>query len=320
MKTLETCSWIYWAKYHLGIPDKTNDGALRGTICHSVFELLLNKKHKKHYDDIMLNNSIKGSLAVNRLIKAFLDKHEIHNEENYELIDDMILVGLNCDFFGEGGRIYKPEQKFQIKNKDPEYSILGYMDKPIKYLKKKKVKIVDYKSSKKKFSGDDLGANIQGLMYSLAAKKLWPKYKPVIEFLFLRFGKKPSQILEFSDDEIAGFEHYLAHMNKIVNNFSEIDAQSNFAQDEVKNRWLCGMGKWVCPLRESFTYFVLLDKNKKIIKKALEEDDLCKIQKIDEKIETREYEGCPKMKSLSMKPKFKGDPFDFEKDNDPFEF
>ena len=38
IKTLETCSWTYWVNYHLKIPQRSNDGSDRGTICHTVFQ------------------------------------------------------------------------------------------------------------------------------------------------------------------------------------------------------------------------------------------------------------------------------------------
>ena len=44
LKTLETCSWSYWCNYHLKLPQKQNEGALRGTVCHLVFEMLVKKK------------------------------------------------------------------------------------------------------------------------------------------------------------------------------------------------------------------------------------------------------------------------------------
>ena len=50
LKTLETCSWSYWCNYHLKLPQKQNEGALRGTVCHLVFEMLVKKKHKKHFN------------------------------------------------------------------------------------------------------------------------------------------------------------------------------------------------------------------------------------------------------------------------------
>ena len=52
IKKLEDCSWAYWAAYHLKLPDSSNDGARRGTICHLVFECLLNPRHLKNYKKI----------------------------------------------------------------------------------------------------------------------------------------------------------------------------------------------------------------------------------------------------------------------------
>ena len=50
IKNLESCHWSYWCKYHLGLPETNNEGAMRGSVCHLVFELLLVKKHKKHFN------------------------------------------------------------------------------------------------------------------------------------------------------------------------------------------------------------------------------------------------------------------------------
>jgi len=192
IKTLETCSWVYWNNYHTKVPQTQNDGALRGTICHTIFELLLNPKHKKHYKKIIKENSVSGSEAVSRLIKRLKARVGL-DSSNFDILDQMIMVGLKHDFFGDGGEIVKPEYPFEIKNESPKYHIKGFIDKPIK--KKKEMHIIDYKSSKYKFRGDDLEANIQAMMYSLASLKIWPKLKPIVKFLFLRFPKQPIQEL-----------------------------------------------------------------------------------------------------------------------------
>ena len=122
IKTLEGCTWVYWAKYHLKLPDKTNSGAERGTLCHLIFELLLKPRHKKHFDGIIKKGSITGSSVILRLAIKHMKKFESNKvkgkmeQENYDLVDKMIVVGLECDFFGEGGHIEKPEQEFDITN------------------------------------------------------------------------------------------------------------------------------------------------------------------------------------------------------------
>jgi hypothetical protein len=301
IKTLETCSWVYWNNYHTKVPQSQNDGALRGTICHTVFELLLNKRHFKNYKRIIKKNAIDGDEGINRLVKKLSAKVKL-DESNYKLLNDMILVGLKNDFFGEGGKIIKPEYDFNIQNDEPKYHIRGFIDKPIKI--KKEMHIIDYKSSKYKFRGDDLEANIQAMMYSLASKKLWPKLKPIVKFLFLRFPKQPIQELVFDDNQINGFEHYLEHINDYVNKFDEESARSNFAIDSVKNKWMCQIGGWKCPYKDPYKYYVKVNNKGEVIETSLE-DDFKDIKGF--KVETRTYEGCPKFQTSSDKNEFLDD-------------
>ena len=295
IKTLETCSWVYWNNYHAKVPQTQNDGALRGTICHTIFELLLNPKHKNHYSKIIKKNSITGSKAITRLVKKLKAKVGL-NKSNFEILDQMIMVGLKHDFFGEkDGKIVSPEYAFEIKNDEPKYHIKGFIDKPIK--SKNKMVIIDYKSSKAKFRGDDLEANIQAMMYSLASKKLWPKLKPIVRFLFLRFPKQPIQELEFTDEQIKGFEYYLEHINDYINKFDENAAKANFAVDNDKSKWMCGVGNWRCPYRDPYEYYVKLNDKGDIIETSLDG----KFKDIKGfNIEKRTYDGCPKFNNKTQ--------------------
>ena len=298
IKTLETCSWVYWNNYHTKVPQTQNDGALRGTICHTIFELLLNPKHKHHFNKMIKKNSVKGSKAVTKLIKILKKKSGL-DESNFEILDQMIMVGLKHDFFEENGEIVKPEFPFEIKNETPKYHIKGFIDKPVK--KKKEMHIIDYKSSKYKFRGDELQANIQAMMYSLASKKLWPKLKPIVKFLFLRFPKQPIQELSFTDEQIKGFEHYLEHINEYVNNFNEESAHANFAADNDKNKWMCQIGSWKCPYKDSYKYYVKIDNKGQIVETSL----INNFKDIKGyKIEEKNYEGCPKYIKNTNKDEF----------------
>jgi len=298
IKTLETCSWVYWNNYHTKVPQSQNDGALRGTICHTIFELLLNKRHLKNYKRIIKKNAIDGDEGIDRLVKKLSAKVKL-DESNYKLLNDMILVGLKNDFFGEGGEIVKPEYDFDITNEEPKYHIKGFIDKPIKI--KKEMHIIDYKSSKYKFRGDDLEANIQAMMYSLASKKLWPKLKPIVKFLFLRFPKQPIQELIFTDEQIKGFEHYLEHINDYINKFNEESARANFAVDNQKNKWMCQVGGWKCPYKDPYKYYVKVNDEGQVVETSLE-NNFKDIKGF--KVEIRDYEGCPKFQSSSKKDDF----------------
>jgi ATP-dependent helicase/DNAse subunit B len=294
MGTLDKCSWQYWCKYVLGLPDKTNDGAIRGSICHLILELLLKPRHKKYYDTILETQDIAFTPAVDRTVIKHLKQHDAYNEENYDLCNKMIYVGLDNEFFGgEDGYIEAPEKQFTIESKKPKYNIRGYIDKPVEYDKEKLLKIVDYKTSKKKFRGDELESNIQAMMYSLAAKKLWPKMKRrIVQFLFLKFPRSPKQELEFTDEQLKGFEYHLEQVNQTLAGFNEEDAKSNYAADNG-TQWLCGPAKsgWICPFHRPSDYFVLLDNQGRQLKSSYEED-LSPSE--DQTVEKRSYAGCPR--------------------------
>ena len=250
MGTFDKCSWQYWCKYILKLPDSTNDGAIRGSICHLILELLLKPRHKKYYDIILETQDITFAPAVDKTVIKHLKQQNAYNEENYNLCNKMIYVGLDNEFFGgEGGHIEGPEKEFKIENKNPKYNIYGFIDKPVEFKKEKLLKIVDYKTSKQKFKGEELQSNVQAMMYSLAAKKLWPKMKRrIVQFLFLKFPRTPKQELEFSDEQLEGFEYFLESINKTLENFDEEAAKSNYAADNG-TQWLCGPAKsgWICP-------------------------------------------------------------------------
>lgn len=293
IKCIETCSWLYWTQYVCKVPQKTNEGALRGTIVHLIFELLLNPKHKKHFSRIHATQSVPASPAIDRLLLKLLKKEKILTVGNYKLCCDMILVGLNTDFFGVGGKVEKPEFRFEFSNENPRYIIRGYIDKMFVY-KNGKLKIVDYKSSKSKFSGDDLTANVQAMTYSLIGYKLLEAKDVSVDFIFLRYPRAPIQSLTFTREQLHGFEQYLGYMFQWVNQLTELEAKSNFAINNQKNRWICKAGAWECPYMRPFQYFALVDNaTNKILRTALSSDDLKPAPEQDARVELRFYAGCP---------------------------
>lgn len=322
IKTLETCSWIYWCNYHLKLPEKTNEGALRGSICHLIFELLILPKHKTNYDALIKANSISGSQPVKRLVVKHLKKSNILTSENFLMVDEMILVGLKNDFFCSDDtesptsfRLGEPEKEFLIESQNPKYRIKGFIDKHAVY--DDKIKIIDYKSSKKKFKDEELTANIQALTYTLAVEKskdfesIRDKVREIItEFIFLRFPKQPIQEVRIKPDEVKGYEKYLAYIYKIAESFNEKTAKSNFASDKQGKGWMCKAGAtWRCPYLDSFDYFAIIDQNDKIKKCYFTETEALQAKSENDKIEARKYEGCPA--HVNKRPTKVRDDFDF---------
>ena len=309
IKTFESCSWKYWCNYHLKLPQENNDGARRGTVCHLIFELLVKPRHKKHFDLIMEAQTLDASPAVKRLVKKSLVKEEGYSEENYLLCEEMILVGLDNDFYGAKGEVNSPEKEFLLESESPKYKIRGFIDKPVEY--NKKLKIVDYKSSKSKFNKNELKSNVQAMTYTLAAQTIWPKLKNVIvEFLFLRFPKSPSQQIRFTKEQLSGFEYYLEHIYTIINNFTESDAKSNLASTKPMPKrdegfcgpLNCGFAKykgqlkkdgtlmWHCPFKFDFEYYSLIDADGNLLKNSFNKEDL---DESKGEIKHQSYGGCP---------------------------
>lgn len=245
IKTLQQCSWKYWCNYKLKLPDKSNDGASRGWICHLIFELLGEPRHKKHYDIIINTGSIFNSKAIKKLTLYHARRLNVDDDENLDLIDKMTVNGLHCDFFGEDVDV--PNEAISEKDFDIEidsdgisYRIKGFIDKLFLYKKNKYALIRDFKSSKQVFKGKEVTDNLQNLMYSLAVKHLYPEYKNrESEFLFLKFdltrdmfNKPGNGILRMSpvdESELSGLEYELTEIQSYIDSFDEEKAHSNFA-------------------------------------------------------------------------------------------
>ena len=310
IKQFQTCSWSYARNYIDRIPQLGNSGSAKGSIAHEVFELLLDSKYKVEYDKIVAQNTIKASDVIYKLVFESVDKNPIliNKEKELKHIEEMILVGLNHDFFVEGGKLISAEYKFDIENEDKSVRLRGFLDKAS--IKDDKMIVYDYKSSKKKFSGEDLSSSIQGLAYSFVAKRLWPHLRPVIRFVFLQFPKDPIQELEFNEATLKGFEEFLRYIQVKIDNFTEKDAKENFAADKKPSgegfdgSLNCGFSKYPgqmkkdgsgpifsCQYKWELDYFVSL-KDGIITNSSFKEEEL--VLKDGETIEKRRYFGCPR--------------------------
>ena len=279
IKTLQSCSWMYYCNYNLKLPQKNNSGAMRGSIAHLIFEVLANPRHEHYVKKIVKSKTCLEYPAIFKLIIKAAKREGLDLDEmvqplkksgqeitNLKCIDEMILVGLRFDFIG-GYKVIGSEWEFDITNESPKYRIGGFVDRIFK--DKKQMIIRDFKSSKKAFKGDELESNLQGMMYSLAVRKKYQKQKDVlVKFLFLRYPDDPErECPHFSEDELRGFEHYLEYINGYLQNFDEKKARSNFAAYEFSKKWMCQTKSgWRCPYLNAFEYKVLVDKDNKIIK------------------------------------------------------
>lgn len=298
IKTLSTCTYLFYTQYVLKLPRTSNKGSDLGTIAHLVLECLLNKRHLKHYENLRKNKTCTKNPVICRLIRKYLVKMG-HEDEELKTVDQFLQVALDTDFFLAGFELGPTEYKFEIQNENPKYHILGYIDK---YGEKDGVvKITDYKTQKQKFSGKDLTFNVQAMMYILAAKKLWPKTrKAFVNFIMLRFKKNPVQTVTYSDDVIRGFESYLEYLTEYLSDFTYEKAISDMAIYDYSRKMLCGGAegvkddgspKWQCPFKKPFNYYALLDEKGSVVKSEFKKEDLK--PKEGQTVKEMSYGGCP---------------------------
>ncbi len=273
IKTMTSCSWLYWCKYHLKLPDKTNDGALKGSIVHLVLECLGVDRHKKHFDVILKKGSVTASKAVKRLIYKHAKASNLLGDDTHlEDIYDMAFRGVVYDFFGKNlGKptetISEKEFELEVEEEDLKYKVKGFIDRLFIYEKKGIALIRDFKTNKKVYEGKEVTDNLQDYIYTLAVTKLYPKFKNVkMEFVFLKAmqssrsdtGKwqivgSDKSILEMkkkSKDELKGFEYELTDMQSYADSFEEETSVSNLASEQgmpkdgsFSGKLLCGFAK-----------------------------------------------------------------------------
>lgn len=293
--TLLSCSWLYYCKYVLKLPDLSGTGAALGSTCHIVFEVLQNPRHKKHYDAVVKKGSVTGSVAINKLVIKWLKKLNIYTPLRYSMADEFILSGLRCDFFCDESSKLQAEKEFKIEYE--KFVLNGFIDVLATY--KDRMVVRDYKSSKSKFKPEKLEGNLQALIYSIAVRNEY-KIIPFVQFIFIKYGRKPLQAPErYNNYELDGFLHYLTFVAEKAMNFKETQAKSYFAADGgYDTSWKCGkvgieedgLPKHICAFMLPFDYYVLINDKNEVVQTSrtiLE-------PKAGQTLEKRSYSGCPR--------------------------
>ncbi len=301
------CSAKYAYKYLFKGPDTTNSGAQRGLCAHNTFEILANKRHKHIVEKAIEQNTCTRIPSLWKLIETYAEQNNVDDPENLSMIDEFIITGLKTDFYGPKNTVkIEIEKKFELEVEKPGvlYKILGFIDR-INWIQDGEnlyISIVDYKSSKAKFDKDKSKSANQGIIYQLAVKYLYPQIKlDSFKFIFLKFRNDPYQSFNLlSEDQLLGYELWLTGIQKSIENFSEKNISDNYAAHSIQLRMTrCGKigikkdgtPNFICSAYRPLEYYVLLDKDNKIIKSSFNNDLVVDINK-KEKVEKRNYNGC----------------------------
>lgn len=310
IKTLDSCSWIYYATYVLNVPQAQNDGATLGNVIHEIIELLAN--HSKYFgyvNNIVANKKL--STLLKRLIKFKLFKAGLPYEDFRSKAESFLLTFLLHDFWFDGCKeLGIPEYKFEIKK---NYYAKGFIDRYAIYNDgvDDYVIIRDAKTQKNLFTQDELKLSIQALIYLLAIREKHPNIsidKSSVEFVMLAHNTI-QVVKDITNEDLDGLESYLASVQKKVDNFTAEDAVSNLAADKgwnvdgFKGMLICGRATskgqlkkngqpmWACQYKFPFEYYALYEDDK-LIKTSLDKEDL--EIKDGRHIKKLRYNGCIK--------------------------
>lgn len=300
LKLLSDCSTAFYYSRILKLPEKQWDRTIVGSLCHSLFECFRNPRHRKHYELVVLKDSVdyKKSGAVARLVKNWQQKHNLSEELLLDL-NGMLYVGLvsvdffwsNADINKETGKplIFGPEYAFNFKIKE-KAEIKGFIDDMA--VVDGVMVIRDYKSYRNKQTKKELANSIQALIYQLF---VWRHFKlPArVEFVALRHPptpRYPNRHLEIvppaSEAVLMGLEDYLEHIYERINNFKEAD----ITLSPHKDRFFC---QKVCSHYQPHPYWVILDGEKAVFSHLNEKDARAFLKnKPTLKIEKRDHAGC----------------------------
>lgn len=309
VKQLTTCSWVYYCEKVLKLKGPTHPKTILGTCIHHFFEILTNKKHAKYVELLssMDNPTILAIPQLKRLAFFILRHNGLDIEEWINDFDNLAVVGLLDDFYQSDSEYQSnPEYEFHITGSN--YICHGFIDKyviekPTPEYPVGKVRIIDYKTQKDKFTDEQLSFNLQALIYQLA---IWTELGIPADVEFKLLRHKESQIVKWQGEKaLLGLQIYLSDVAQYLSNFDIKKASNNLAKFNKKNSWLCGMrcqypGQlkkdgtpyFYCHYRFPFTYYAKYDSENNVLKTSKNVLELLNNCSKGEFVREHHYKGC----------------------------
>ena len=296
IKSMEQCSFKFFCNYILKLPETTHPKTFAGTVAHNIYEALMHPKRKEFQDKVLESGSVREFPSLMRYCNAMIRKFEIIEEVAIP-IPDMIDVGLMyLKGLLDDPEIIKVIPEYEFTLHTDEYEIKGFIDLLVIY--KDKALIVDYKSQGRKFTGEQMNYNIQGLVYQLAVRQIFD-LPAEVQFIMLRYPptkrtpEKHIQRVPVSDEShLKGVEDYLIYLQKKFNEFGPETAEETFAAADKKTAFFC---KYICQFKHP-KKILKVTNDEGVIMRSLELDDEEGVLWAHNKgfnIERKNYPGCP---------------------------
>lgn len=308
IKAYSDCSFKAYCTYQLGLPRDSNTGSRLGSASHVILENLAENRRKPLVERCLETQNPLGEPSLRRLATKLLKQCGELTEENFEKVNGFLLVALENDFYGKGCVESHIEYEFDIKT--DKYHVYGFCDRVFLYEREdgsRYCRILDFKTSKQKFQGSEKNFNLQALLYSLIVSKLYPDAEIEVEFLFLKFRKSPSMKMSFTQEQLEGFEAYLAHISEYLSDFGLDKALANMAASKgPEDNWKCGRKNatpydvkedgvtpvWYCSSRFPFIFFQATKEGEASIS-AYSKKELDIYEERGYTIHQRRFGGCP---------------------------
>ncbi len=287
LNAIEQCTMKYYLNEICGLPEKTWERTVMGTIAHSVLECLVRPKHRAHHDAVKAANSIYASEPIKRLARLWQSRARI-SDTNMADLDSMCMVAINhTNFLDEGAvKVFAPEHEFHMTLSNGVV-VKGFIDRMAEF--PNSFVISDFKSARNKMTKAEVRDSYQSKVYQLYVWKAFGKLASV-RYIFLRHGptnRAPDKHIMITEPatpaQLAGFEQYLEHMGKVVNAFGLPEAHSGFCADE-------GFCERVCSYRRPMTYLALVDESGATVSTHMLDNPPHPAH--NQRIEERRFGGC----------------------------
>lgn len=227
LKTFRECNLKHHYNYVIKLPRETNDGAIVGSVVHEIYENAYNEGCWPKYSHLIADACKKYDVSRKTLIRKVV-----------ELCESLKKMG----YWDTVDKFYGAEVVVDLILKDGKTKIYGFIDRLD--IIGSHATVIDIKTQKKLFTQAELDDNLQGMIYTLAVKRMFPHLKTIdVEFWQAKHDKiQKCNFYEYADS----IEQMLIDSKQEIETCD--DPQPNKNQ---YCRWCPGYKAKLCP---AFTY------------------------------------------------------------------
>ena len=176
----ELCPLAYFLHYIQKLDSERGIPLRFGTLVHTVLERLIRE---------VMDDEYSGPLSETHALDVYRDVWSAEGLTGFELFEEGLRLVRN--FIRDQGLIdhrdvLAVEQPFELPV--GQFTVIGYIDR-VDWVARDTIRIIDYKTNRQLFTGDEVDSSLQLSLYQAAAQRIWPWAKHVeLSFWMLRHG------------------------------------------------------------------------------------------------------------------------------------